>query len=55
MSDRTMVVRLDHVRAFKEATMATGTVNADPTALPSSVDYITITSESEFSVHTGMS
>jgi cold shock protein len=26
MSDRTMVVRLDHVRAFKEATMATGTV-----------------------------
>jgi CspA family cold shock protein len=26
MSDRTMVVRLDPVRAFKEATMATGTV-----------------------------
>jgi cold shock protein len=26
MSDRTMVVRLDHVRAFKEATVATGTV-----------------------------
>jgi CspA family cold shock protein len=26
MSDRAMVVQLDHVRAFKEATMATGTV-----------------------------
>jgi cold shock protein len=26
MSDRTMVVQLDHVCAFKEATMATGTV-----------------------------
>ena len=26
MSDRTMVVRLDPVRAFKEATMASGTV-----------------------------
>ena len=26
MSDRTMVVPFDHVRAFKETTMATGTV-----------------------------